>query len=286
MQAARISGVPSIASIALFVLEGAEIKMTWRDKAHMIGGALPRLPKLLKARNALVQRYGRASLPAKFIFPCLGDLNILYTIRELQPPTPVIDESFRFVGPSLAPRAQETTMPLPEGRVVYISLGTLHTSNVHFFETCFEAFANEAGTFVLSAGAQAEHLTPPANFVVRSTLPQLELLQRADLFITHAGINSLHESLYFGVPMVMVPQQMEQMMNARIAQTHGLGIVLGDSPPYGQHITAAMLRGAAETVLRDPQYREATQRMQRLLQATDGTTAAVDAILAFGRKLA
>lgn len=283
MQAARISGLRSMASITTFVQEGAQIETSWRDKVHMIGGALGRLPKLLQVRRALVRRYGRASLPEKHIFPCMGHRNLVYTIRELQPPTPVIDESFRFVGPSLAPLALESTLPLPEGRVVYISLGTIHTHNAHFFATCFEAFAGAPATFVLSAGALAEQLSPPPNFIVCSRVPQLEVLRRVDLFITHAGINSLHESLYFGVPMVMVPQQMEQMMNARIAQSHGLGIILGDRPPYGQGIRAETLREAADTVLRDPSYRVAAEAMQQRLQAAGGTAQAVSEILAFGR---
>jgi MGT family glycosyltransferase len=284
LQAARISGLPSIASITTFVQEGVKLRNSWRDTWHLVGGALLRLPKLLKARSALVQRYGRASLPEKYIFPCTGHLNIVYTIRELQPPTPVIDATFRFVGPSLPQRDQEPTLPLPDGRVIYISLGTIHTNNLQFFASCFEAFAEEPGCFILSAGAQAEHLKPPANFIVCSHLPQLEVLQRADLFITHAGMNSLHESLYFGVPMVMVPQQMEQVMNARIAQMHDLGIVLGDHPPYGQQVSASMLRTAVATVLAEPRYRKATRRVQQLLQATDGTTEAVEAILEFGAR--
>ena len=283
MQAARISGLRSMASITTFVQEGVQLKTSWQDKAHMIGGALGALPKLLQTRSALVRRYGRASLPPKHIFPCMGHRNLVYTIRELQPFTPVIDESFRFVGPSLPARAPESTLPLPEGAVVYISLGTIHTNNAPFFATCFDAFAGAPATFVLSAGALAEQLSPPPNFVVRSHVPQLEVLRRADLFITHAGINSLHESLYFGVPMVMVPQQMEQMMNARIAQTHGLGIVLGDRPPYGQGIRAETLRAAVDTVLHDPSYRVAAEAMQHRLQAAGGAAQAVSEIMAFGQ---
>lgn len=283
MQAARLSGLPSIASIITFIREGVQLRGSWYDNLHMIGGIVPLLPGLLKRRSALVKRYGKASLPEKYIFPCTGDLNIVYTIRELQPPTPVIDDRFRFVGPSLAPSPQDATLPLPEGRVVYISLGTIHTNNPRFFTTCFEAFAEEPGTFVLSAGAQAKTLKPPPNFIVLSHVPQLEVLQRADLFITHAGMNSLHESLYFGVPMVLVPQQMEQMMNARIAEMHGLGIALGDRPPYGQQVNAMMLREAAAMVLAESKYREAVQGMQRRLQATDGTSGAVEAILHFAK---
>jgi MGT family glycosyltransferase len=284
MQAARLSGLPSVASITTFVLEGAKLGLSWRDYLHMIGGALPRVPRLLAARQALVKRYGRASLPPKHIFPCTGDLNILYTIPELQPSTAVINDTFRFVGPSLPATPQDLTFHLPEGRVIYISLGTIHTNNARFYTTCFEAFAGAPGTFVLVAGALADQLSPPANFIVRSRVPQVALLPRVDLFITHTGINSLHESLYFGVPMVMIPQQMEQAMNARIAEMHHLGVILGKNPPYGQQVSATELDAAVERVLGDPSYGAAAERMKLLLQATGGTAQAINAIVEFGTK--
>jgi MGT family glycosyltransferase len=280
-QAARLSGVPSISSITTFVLEGVNLNFSWRDRLHVYGSALSRLPKLIKARSALVQRYGRASLPQKHIFPCVGDLNLLYTIPALQPPTSFIDTTFRFVGPSLPLHNQEATLPLPEGRLIYISLGTIHT-DTNFYAACFEAFADMSATFVLAAGNRAAELSPPPNFIVHSHVPQLEVLQRSSLFVTHAGINSLHESLYFGVPMVMVPQQMEQAMNARIAEMHGLGVILGGQPPYGKGVNAVMLREAVEKVLADEGYQAAAQRMKGLLQATNGTADAIEAILDFG----
>lgn len=282
-QAALITGLPSIASITTFVQEGVKVGITWRDLLHLMGGAAVKIPRLLKLRAALVKRYG--SLPKGAIFPCTGDLNIVYTARELQPETPFIGENFRFVGPSIAPRVNDTPLALPERHpLVYISLGTLHHNDQSFFETCFEAFADHPGYFVMAAGGAAEHLTAPSNFMVRAHVPQLQVLEQADLFITHAGMNSLHESLYYGVPMVFVPRQMEQTMNARIAQMRGVGVVLGDQPPYGTGISASMLREAVDHVLADPQYRTAAQKLQQVLRQTGGTQQAVEEILQFTDK--
>jgi MGT family glycosyltransferase len=158
-QVARLSGLPAVASIALFVLEGIKLPFSWRDRWHMFGGALPQLPKLLQARNALIQRYGRASLPPQHIFPGTGDLNLVYTIRALQPPSPIIDDTFHFVGPSLPARPTTNTLAWPEGRIIYISLGTIHT-NPAFYQACFEAFATAPATFVLVAGDLASSSWP------------------------------------------------------------------------------------------------------------------------------
>jgi zeaxanthin glucosyltransferase len=45
----------------------------------------------------------------------------------------------------------------------------------------------------------------PASAIVVSKAPQIELLKRAELCITHAGINTTLESLALGVPMVAIP---------------------------------------------------------------------------------
>ena len=104
-------------------------------------------------------------------------------------------------------------------------------------QKCFDAFADYDGCFVVSAVSTADTLNPPPNFVVKSHVPQLDILQQAVLFITHTGMNGLHEGLYYGVPMVFVPQQMEQLINARIAEAKGVGIIIGYTPPYGENFT-------------------------------------------------
>lgn len=72
--------------------------------------------------------------------------------------------------------------------------------------------------------------TAPANFIMQPHVPQLELLPKVDLFITHGDINSIQEGLYFGVPLIVVPQQMEQMINGRLVARHSAGVVLGKRP--------------------------------------------------------
>ncbi|MCC6617247.1 MAG: hypothetical protein IT320_27480 [Anaerolineae bacterium] len=73
----------------------------------------------------------------------------------------------------------------------------------------------------------------PPNFLVRNFVPQLEVLKRTDLFITHGGMNSVHESLWHGVPMIVIPQQEEQAIVARQVVKNGAGVALGYAPPMG-----------------------------------------------------
>ena len=167
---------------------------------------------------------------------------------------------------------QHTPLELPARKpLVYISLGTIHTLHRDLLQKCFDAFADYDGCFVVSAGRTADTLNPPPNFVVKSHVPQLDILQREDLFITHAGMNGVQEGLYYGVPMVFVPQQMEQFINARIAEAKGVGIIIGDTPPYGEKFTVEELRDVVAKVLANPEYRSAAQRLSRSLRAAGGT---------------
>jgi len=104
---------------------------------------------------------------------------------------------------------------------VYVSLGTVHHGQIDFYRQCFDVFGRRSGQFILSIGRDTDvaALGPiPPNFIVRPHVPQIEVLERADAFITHGGMNSIHEELYFGVPMVLIPQQLEQLFGSLIVQ--------------------------------------------------------------------
>jgi MGT family glycosyltransferase len=179
------------------------------------------VPELLRARRQLTRRYGAAYPAGQPLFPMRGGMNLVFTARELQPNSPLIDQTFRFVGPSINPQARGADAPFEvpgQGPLVYISLGTVHSAHAaqaEFYRRCFAAFSDYPARFVLAAGRQIDigALGPaPANFTVRPAVPQLAVLERAELFITHGGINSMHEGLYYGVPLILIPQQFERSL--------------------------------------------------------------------------
>ena len=90
----------------------------------------------------------------------------------------------------------------------------------------------------------------PANFIIEETFPQLDVLQHTDIFVTPAGLNSLHEALWYGVPMVAVPQHFEQLHNANAMSLGGAGITLDDET-RGEIVSPERLREAVETVHAD-----------------------------------
>jgi MGT family glycosyltransferase len=278
MAATRLR-LPAAASISHLVMD--EAHMTWRDKLHMLRQSLPKVPGILRTRRRLIRRYGNAYPMARPLFPMRSDLNIVFTIRDLQPDTPILNEGFRFVGPSIDPQTRSEDFPLDalgSGRVVYISLGTVHSAGPEFIKACFEAFAASAARFVFSVGRQfpLDELSPvPANFIVRPSVPQLEVLQRAGAFITHGGINSVHEGLYYGVPLILIPHQFEQLLNARQVAAHGAGLIL-EARMHAKPLTAASLRQSLEAVLAGPGYRQSAEVLGHAMRASGGYREAAD----------
>jgi len=207
------------------------------------------------------------------------------TITGIRPAFPYIDDSFHFVGPSiLATTREETHFPWhlldPEQTKIYVSLGTLYNKNIEFYRTVFAAFSDHPAQFILSVGRlkAIQDLGPvPGNFIIQAHVPQLELLQKVDLFITHGGMNSVNEGLNNGLPLVVVPQQIEQALNGRQVTRQRAGVVLADRPPYGR-LDAGVLRGAVDHVLEEPTYRINAQRLSRSFSDAGGYKQAVATI--------
>jgi MGT family glycosyltransferase len=112
----------------------------------------------------------------------------------------------------------------------------------------------------------------PINFTVKNVVDQISILQTADVFITHCGMNSTNESLYFGVPMVLFPQHSEQGLVAdRVAQL-GAGLKLkGKKPKY--------LAAAVSEVLTNRTYQENAQKLSETFQNAGGVVEAANVIL-------
>ena len=283
--ASKALGLKGVATIGHFVFDLASMNLSRRETVTMMTQFFAQLPALLSQRRRLRQRFGQAYPSKQPLFPMRDQLNIVFTARELQPKSSLIDDTFLFVGPSINPQPHADDFPLDARQqkpIVYLSLGTVHHTHTAFYHTCFEAFADFPAQFILSAGRQASmaELGPiPANFIVRPFVPQLDVLQVADVFITHGGINSVHEGLYYGVPLILIPHQFEQLLNARQVTARNAGLLIDDQVK-GQPVTPAQLRQALQEVLANRAYAEGARQIQQLLRETGGFRQAADAIQA------
>ena len=164
-----------------------------------------------------------------------------------------------------------------DGRpLIYASLGTLQNGSEAIFRTIAEACAALEVQLVISLGGGLDPARlgklPGDPLVVRFA-PQLEILKRAALVITHAGINTVLESLREGVPQVAVPLANDQPGVAARVKARGACVVVSR-----HRLNAARLRKAVALVLQDARYREAAKALQKTILAMDGPGRAADII--------
>jgi len=230
-------------------------------------------------------RYGTYNLPWRMpLMPRQGQVTLVLTSRAIHPATSRFDNPrFAFIGSSIDPSTRAETFDfsrLDRRPLVYVSLGTLHIGNHGFFDTAMQALRDLPVQVLLSVGRGTDlgHFADaPANFIVANAFPQLAVLERASLFVTHAGLNSMHEGLWFGVPMVAVPQQFEQLRNARSIERAGAGVVL-DGQCFGRPVAADALRAAIEAVSARSSYRETAAALGRSLHEAGGYREAANRI--------
>ena len=283
--ASKSLGLKGAATISHFVFDLASMNLSRREYVTMMTQFFAQLPSLLSQRRRLKRRFGKAYPSKQPLFPMRDQLNIVFTAPELQPKSSIVDDTFLFVGPSINPQLHTNGFPFEELRqkpIVYLSLGTVHHTHTAFYHTCFQAFAEFPAQFILSAGRQAKmvDLGPiPANFIVRPSVPQLDVLQVADVFITHGGINSVHEGLYYGIPLILIPHQFEQLLNARQVTARNAGLLIAEQVQH-QPVTPDRLRQALQEVLANRTYAEGARKVQQVLRETGGFRQAADAIQA------
>jgi MGT family glycosyltransferase len=253
----------------------------------MLWGVLRNLGYLGRFRRAaleLEKQYGVRLGGFVDALTAHGTITLAYTSALFQPGSDKLGRHVRYVGPLIAPRPHDESFPwerLSERKLIYISLGTLVNNNPDFFRTCVEAFSGQPYQVVLSIGDKVDPGqlgAIPENCLVRRSVPQLEILERAALFISHAGMNSVSESLYYGVPLLMAPQQQEQAFTATRVEQLGAGLRL--RPP----ITPRGLLDAATLVLTDESFRSKAQRLRDSFHRAGGIGRAADEVLSLSAR--
>jgi MGT family glycosyltransferase len=161
--------------------------------------------------------------------------------------------------------------------IVYASMGTLQNGLADIFRSITQAAIGLKGLqFVLAVGGQLDPKqlgAVPPNVMVVNYAPQIEVLKRSALCITHAGLNTVLESLSSGVPMIALPITNDQPgVAARIANKN-VGVVI--SP---EQASPANFAAAIKQVLGDSTVRNNVRRMQEAIRSTDGLSIAADVL--------
>ena len=152
---------------------------------------------------------------------------------------------------NLQASVRETDAPWepPEGDapLIYLSLGSLGSGDVELMRSLIGSLAAAPYRVVVSKGPQHEQLELAGNMTGSEFLPQVSVLPRVDLVITHGGNNTVTESLRFGKPMVVLPLFWDQYDNAQRLHDTGFGIRLDTYRHAPEELTAAI-----ERLLADP----------------------------------
>jgi MGT family glycosyltransferase len=208
-----------------------------------------------------------------------AELNIVFSSRYFQPYAGSLDDSYLFIGPVIHTDRADGPWPVkrkPGQKLIYIAVGTLYQADLSFFRHCIEAFASNQYAVIISVGKAVNPaaLDPiPDNVTVAQFVPQLAILDEADLFITHGGMNSINEAVLAGVPLVVVPHTIEQAVNANRIEQLRAGLYIEPTA-----VSAGRLRQAAQQVLGNPDFQDGTKKISQSFHDAGGVPRAVAAI--------
>jgi UDP:flavonoid glycosyltransferase YjiC (YdhE family) len=214
-------------------------------------------------------RFGNPALPGDPRFS--RSLILAFSSRELVGPT--TEAPVAFVGPSIVDRPVNGAVDWPDGDPTHPAvLVTLGTANVdagdRFLTACATALAQRQVRAIIVDPAGVLGPQPP-HVRVAPRVPQLTLLARADAVICHGGHNTVCESLWHGVPLVIAPIRDDQPILAAQVVEAGAGLRLRFNRADADAIGAAV-----DAVLTQPSYRDGARRVRDSFRAAGGAAAA------------
>jgi MGT family glycosyltransferase len=199
--------------------------------------------------------------------------------REFDFPRVSLPDNFHYVGPLRRDQAGSQAFPWDrlDGRpVVYASLGTLQNRRAPLFRCFADACAGLGVQLVVAHGGgltDADAAALPGHPLVVRYAPQLDVLAKARVTITHAGLNTVLDSLASGVPLVTIPLTYEQPAIARRVESIGAGRTLSI-----RALTVDRLTRTLQDVLDRSAYHEAARRMRDAILEAGGVRKAASVI--------
>lgn len=265
-------GIPFVSSTTTFAFNQYSAKIMKRGIGELFG-MLFSMPKV----NKEIKRLQDKGYPVKSILDLMqNDDNtntIVYTSPEFQPCSETFSDKYAFVGPSIRPAKGEIRKK--KDKLVYISMGTVNNDLMTLYQNCIAALTGTEYQVILSVGqlvSADKFANLPENISVETHVDQIAVLQKADVFLSHCGMNSVNESLYFGVPLIMMPQTQEQGGVAERVRQLGAGLKL-------EKTDVSSIAAAVDKVLADSSYRENATQIADGFRRCSGAKGAADKIL-------
>lgn len=264
-------GIPFVSSTTTFAFNQYSAKIMKQSLRQMFGMIFS-MTKI----NKNIKRLQEKGYPVKSVLDIIQNDNntdtIVYTSPEFQPCSETFSDKYVFVGPSIRPI--ENIFEKKSDKLIYISMGTVINDSTEFYKKCIEALANKKYQVIMSVGnlINIEDLgAVPYNITISRFVDQIAVLSQADVFLTHCGMNSVNESLYYKVPLVMYPQTSEQDGVATRVEQLGAGIRL-------KYVNAKSITETIENVLHTKSYYEQAAKISEGFHKCTGVKGAADKI--------
>lgn len=211
---------------------------------------------------------------------CSSPLTLVYSTSEFLEFTD-FPETFRFVGPSTKDRFEYgfyfdwiDTMP-KENPKVLITMGSILKVETDLLDKIVDAFTDQKVQIILNCDP-ALRKDWPWNFLVYPYIPQLQMLERVDAVICHAGYNTVSEALSYGLPIITLPMVNDQSYVATKVKNSGAGIRL----KY-RRVTSEQIRESLFELLSNPSYRTCAQHVKESFTEAGGSLRAAHLIEEF-----
>ena len=258
--AAMKHGLPYVSSTTTFAFNRYSARYM-QESIWDIGRMLMAMPRI----NRQLKRLREKGYPVKSLLDIVQNDNdtntIVYTSGYFQPCSETFSDRYHFIGPSIRP----ITAPVEKtsDKTIYISMGTVN-QNRQFYRNCINVLAPTGWQVIISMGTNTDHFDDlPENIQVYESVDQMAVLSIADAFITHCGMNSASEGLYYGVPLVLFPQTPEQNAVATRVEELGAGVRL-------RSISEEDVFDALKKVINESQYKEGAARISESFKSCGG----------------
>lgn len=264
--------IPFVSSTTTFAFNQHSAKIMKKGIGELIK-MLMVMPKTSKQ----VKRLKDKGYPVRNILDIIGNDNnthtIVYTSPQFQPCSETFSEKYAFVGPSV--RCATEKIEKNKDILIYISMGTVNNDMMPFYKTCVSALACTDYQVIMSVGDRIDindFGSLPENVTVYSYVDQIAVLEKADVFVSHCGMNSVSESLYFKVPLISLPQTAEQKGVAERVCQLGAGIKL-------DKVDRASIQSAINKILMDDTYKNNAEIIAEGFKNSSGAKGAADKII-------
>lgn len=264
--------IPFVSSTTTFAFNRCSAGIMKRSAKEVLG-MIVSMPKV----NRQIRRLQEKGYPVNSILDILQNDNathtIVYTSPQFQPCAETFSHRYAFVGPSIRPALEE--IPKTRAKLVYLSMGTVNNDMLPFYKSCITAFADTEYQVILSVGNLTDRSgfgSLPENILVYPQVDQIAVLKKADVFVSHCGMNSVNESLYYAVPLVMLPVTSEQGGVAARVEQLGAGMRI-------KKRDGKTIRQAVEQVLENPSCQKNAAVIADGFRRCPGAKGAADKIL-------